>query len=203
MKLIPNDILAKAIPFNTYFEQVQTYAATNTTSGPDQTESLNEYTRLNASRMRRMKKSIVLSPAVIDQINRIPFRMNWIIITEAWCGDSAQIIPYLAKLAESSERVSLGFVYRNENPDFMHQHLTNGSASIPKLIAYHSETGVELFSWGPRPTEAQTIIISNKAKGNDAEPYDVINEKLHRWYLNDSNKSIANELIGILQTLTN
>ena len=46
----------------------------------------------------------------------------------------------------------------------MDQHLTNGSRAIPKLIVFDKNDN-ELFSWGPRPAEAQNLFARLKNAG--------------------------------------
>jgi hypothetical protein len=38
----------------------------------------------------------------------------------------------------------------------MDQYLTNGGRSIPKLVGFSAE-GEELFTWGPRPADLQSL----------------------------------------------
>ena len=57
-----------------------------------------------------------------------------LVLAEGWCGDAAQILPVINKIAEYSSLIDLKVVCRDENPELMDQFLTNGSKSIPKVI---------------------------------------------------------------------
>ena len=113
------------------------------------------------------------------------------VITEDWCGDSAQNLPYIASIAELNNNIDLRIVLRDENPDIMDHYLTNGiSRSIPILVAFN-EAGEELFIWGPRPEEAQEVIDELKSSGAEKKDY---MEKLHLWYARNRGKNIETKL---------
>jgi hypothetical protein len=78
----------------------------------------------------------------------------------------------------------------------MDNHLTNGSRSIPRLIA-HDVFGTELFTWGPRPVHAQSLLLSWKQRpqGRSWEDFE---KELHTWYAKDKTLSIQKEFTDIL-----
>lgn len=122
----------------------------------------------------------------------------WMLITEDWCGDSAQNIPYIFKLAECNNNISLRLIPRDENPDIMDMYLTDGkSRSIPKLVAF-DENGNELFQWGPRPEEAIKLVKDLKEQGFSKEEFE---KKLHLWYAKNKGKNLEEEFIEILKAL--
>jgi hypothetical protein len=53
------------------------------------------------------------------------------VLSEDWCGDAVNSVPYLARLAELAPNLDLRVLARDENPDLMDAHLTRGSRSIP------------------------------------------------------------------------
>ena len=117
------------------------------------------------------------------------------VITEDWCGDSAQNLPYIAALAKMNSNISLRILLRDENPDIIDQYLTKGiSRSIPILVAF-DEAGEELFRWGPRPKEAQELVEELKANGYIKKDYI---EKLHYWYAKNRGNNIEAELTKLL-----
>ncbi|MEM9997992.1 MAG: thioredoxin family protein, partial [Bacteroidota bacterium] len=50
--------------------------------------------------------------------------------------------------------------------DLIERYHTNGSHSIPKLVAFDGD-GTELFTWGPRPAEAQAQVRAILDSGVD------------------------------------
>ena len=119
------------------------------------------------------------------------------VLTEDWCGDSAQNLPYIAKIAECNSLIKLRILPRDQNLDLMDLYLTDQkSRSIPKLVAF-DEFGNELFQWGPRPYEAQKLVMELNALGLSKNEF---NEKLHLWYGRNKGKSIENEFVELLKS---
>lgn len=158
-----------------------------------------EYRKINLQRSSRLEKTFTLSRELINEINKIKAPQSWMIITETWCGDSAQSIPILAKAASLNDKINLRIVLRDENLNIMDSYLTNGSRSIPKLVAF-DENDNELFQWGPRPQQAQNLMLKMK---NDGVPKDEMNKQLHLWYAKDRGKEIEKELIELLKNIKN
>lgn len=158
-----------------------------------------EYRKINLQRSSRLEKTFTLSRELINEINKIKAPQSWMIITETWCGDSAQSIPILAKAASLNDKINLRIVLRDENLNIMDSYLTNGSRSIPKLVAF-DENDNELFQWGPRPQQAQNLMLKMK---NDGVPKDEMNKQLHLWYAKDRGKEIEKELIELLKNKKN
>jgi hypothetical protein len=161
--------------------------------------SLNEFTKLNLTRMKRIYKTLKVENSLQVCIKNITIPQTWYVITEAWCGDSAQSLPAIARLAELNGNVDLCIILRDYNPDIMQKFLTNGSASIPKLFAL-DQLGNELFTWGPRPLEAQTILLNWKANP-DGRTWVQFETELHSWYAKDKTQSLQNEFYEILKNL--
>jgi len=69
-------------------------------------------------------------------------------LTEGWWGDAAQILPAIARYSEFPPCINLKILLRDENEAVMNRHLTNGSKSIPKAIAFENATGQRAISLG-------------------------------------------------------
>ena len=153
--------------------------------------------KLNFARSTRVEKQFVPSDELIEAINKISKPQLWMVLTESWCGDSAQNLPVLTKIYELSENIELRILLRDSNLEIMDQYLTNGTRSIPKLVAFDEE-GNELFHWGARPAAAQQIIIELKEKGLQKNEWLI---ELHKWYANNRGKEIVKELLELLNNL--
>ena len=66
--------------------------------------------------------------------------------------------------------LELRVLRRDEYPEVMDRYLTNGSRSIPIVIALDEEFR-ELGHWGPRPRELQAWVMANRASIPKAELY--------------------------------
>jgi hypothetical protein len=162
--------------------------------------TLNEFTKLNLTRMKRIYKTMKVETRLQMLLKEMDKAQTWYVITEAWCGDSAQSLPAIAKLAELNSNIELRIILRDYNPDMMQKYLTNGSASIPKLFAVDAN-GIELFVWGPRPSEAQEILMNWKANP-DGKTWVQFEKEQHTWYAKDKTQSLQNEFYETLSTIT-
>lgn len=153
-----------------------------------------EYRKLNFQRSSRVEKTFLPAPETKDTFESISFGQTWFVITENWCGDSAQSLPVIAGLANLSEKIDLKIVLRDSNLEFMNLYLTNGNKSIPKLVVFDKQ-GSELFQWGPRPKVAQDLF--NKLKNEGMQKAE-INKELHLWYAKNRGKEVEKEIKKLL-----
>ncbi len=130
------------------------------TSGPDQSEEMVAYTKLNLARTVRNEKTVKLLPELRDTLAQAR-EMTWLLITEPWCGDSSQVMPVLGLMADAAPNIRMRVVLRDQHVELMDRYLTHGGRSVPKLIAIDPQ-GKELFTWGPRPQTAQDMVWANK-----------------------------------------
>lgn len=195
-RLIDKKYASKAIDYDAYKNLVAALLAENKVTGTVQSESLLAYTRLNMYRMHRVEKTFQVLPDVKAIIESISTPQTWLVLTEGWCGDAAQIVPALNAMAVLNKNIQLSFILRDENLELMDQYLTNGvSRSIPKLVVYDTNNNKELFNWGPRPAEIQKRFYEMKEKGL---PYDEIKEAVHFWYAKDRTYSTQKEISSLL-----
>lgn len=200
MENIKSEYWNRGISYDSYTKMISELVTNEATSGSDQSESLVAYTKLNYSRMKRLNKMLITDPDLINLIHAIPYSMKWLVITEAWCGDAAQNIPYIAKMAAACGNVDLRLVMRDENPMLMDKYLTNGSRSIPKLIVMNSDLEDKAI-WGPRPAEIQAIVSEYSRKPEPKIPYMEFAEEVHTWYTANKNNALRNELKAIFEKL--
>jgi hypothetical protein len=114
-------------------------------------------------------------------------------IVEDWCGDASNTVPVLARWTEEVPGVDLRLVHRDENPNLMNRYLTDGSRSIPIVIALDEEFN-ELGHWGPRPSELQQWVMANRATIPKAELY----PQVRRWYARDHGEATLKGVLGAM-----
>ncbi len=165
-------------------------------------EALNEldkehlgFTKLNQHRMNRVEKTYEPSAEMKRLVESITAPQIWMILSAVWCGDSAQNVPAIVKMASLNRLIEIKLLERDEHLDIMDQFLSNGSRSIPKLVAFDT-AGEILFEWGSRPAEAQKIVTELKGQGI---PKAVWEEKLHLFYAKNRSKALEAEMIEKLQ----
>ncbi len=192
-----SEIFNKAIDYPAYRNLIKSLLAENKTTGPNHSEAMINYTFMNDRRMDRWDKKIVVDPDLIEKVKELP-KMNWMVITEAWCGDAAQNIPFIAKLAKDNPNIDLRFIIRDENPDIMDDYLTNGARSIPILILMDQDFN-DLAVWGPRPEPVQKMVMESK-NNPDLDQSKFI-ESIHKWYAVDKNQTISQEFKLLIKTI--
>ena len=202
MKNINQAIVEKSMTYTEYRDLINTLFAEDKTTGPIQSPAMLNYTKMNIARMRRLDKTTRLSPETLEKLEKIDHPQTWLVITEAWCGDAAQIVPVMNKMAEVQPNITLRFILRDENLEVMDAFLTNGGRSIPKLIVTEGEDNEVMKSWGPRPNEVQEIVTLSKkelAAIEDAESRKIHTQaekyNVQKWYAKDKTKQIQEEIL--------
>lgn len=166
----------------------------------EQTQERTHYSELNESRMRRLDKTMHITDENGAKLKALTKRYIWLVLSESWCGDAAQILPILHKMElESKGKIEMKLVLRDENETLMNHFLTNKSKAIPKLIIIDKETGSVVGDWGPRPQEAVNMIEAYKAEFGSID--ETAKANLQLWYLHDKGVSTQNEIIQLLQNL--
>ena len=195
MEKITQDLIDSAYDYTSYRELLDELLSKNMTTGSNQSDSMLYYARLNDKRMRKWDKIGKLSPEIEAKVKEINSPMIWLVITEGWCGDAAQSLPFIGKMASLNPNINLKLILRDEHPDIIDQFLTNGGRSIPKLIALDEELNV-LGDWGPRPDSIQQEFLDNKVTQKKTSKE--FTEYMHLWYAKDRANTLQNEFLVIL-----
>lgn len=195
MYTIIESALNQSFNYAEYREYHKSLVKDRKTSGPNQSEAFIGFTKLNDARMRRWDKRYVPQND-LAYLNPTESEV-WLVIVETWCGDAAQIVPVINKLAEQLENVELRLVLRDEQPALMDEFLTNGARSVPKLIRLKRKNLEVLATWGARPKAAQPIVDAYKK--NDEITPEMFKETLAKWYVKDNGSSVEEDLALMLK----
>jgi hypothetical protein len=129
---------------------------------------------------------------LVDMARQCPGTWRLLALSEDWCGDAANTLPVIARFAQELGW-DLRVLERDENPDLMDAHLTDGrSRSIPVVIVYDEDFG-EVGWWGPRPADLQKWVLSDGQKLDSGERY----KHQRRWYARDRGRSAVAELLDV------
>jgi len=156
--------------------------------------ALVDYTKLNISRMKRLDKTTVLPEEVIERVKSIDKKIEWLVLSEGWCGDAAQNLPIINAVAKLNDKIDLKIVLRDQNSELMDQFLTNGGQAIPKLIQLENDNVTA--TWGPRPTIAANMVRDYKAKHGSLSSE--FKKDLQVWYNQDKAQNLLEDLMEIL-----
>ncbi|HXG84432.1 MAG TPA: thioredoxin family protein [Pyrinomonadaceae bacterium] len=191
--------IEKSMTFAEYLKLIDELLAEGKTTGEIQSEAMFGYGKLNRQRMKRLEKTVVLNDSLKEKARNVKAKWIWLILTEGWCGDAAQNIPIIEKIAAENSNIETRYVLRDENLELMDEHLTNGGRAIPKLICLNAETLEEIGVWGSRPAAADEYLFEMKARGLEKPQ---MMENMQRWYMADDNQSIQNEFETLLEKWT-
>ena len=199
MKKIIEKSLKTAISYSGYRSLVKNLLIKGKSTGTEQSEDLTNYSMLNDRRMKRLDKTIKISEETIQEFQKVKQPQTWLVLTEGWCGDAAQNLPILDKIASDTANIDLKIVLRDENLDLMDLFLTNGGRSIPKLIVLDKDNNVLDF-WGPRPTIATKMVADYKEKNGALDPQ--FKQDLQVWYNKDKGKSVQEDFVNLVAKLS-
>ena len=183
----------KQYTYEAYRAMINELLKEDKTTGENHSEAMLGHTTMNVARMNRLDKRAEIKEDLAEKVKALP-PQTWLVISEAWCGDAAQNLPWINKLAELNENVQLTVILRDENLDIMDQFLTNGGRSLPKLIGL-SENNEVLFDWGPRPQLMQETYSKMKAEGLE---YEDISKTIHTMYSKDKGAAFQEEFLALL-----
>ncbi|PZV78602.1 thioredoxin-like protein [Algoriphagus aquaeductus] len=196
---ITRDLINHAMTYQAYRELIDKLLAENKTTGQNHSEAYLDYTRMNVQRMNRWDKTAKVSETMREVVEAITEDQIWLVITEAWCGDAAQNIPYIIKLAELNPHIQVRLILRDEHPEVMDEYLTQGTRSIPKVIGMTADLTCELFTWGPRPPSAHEQVMEYK-RDSKGLSYKEFSGTLHLWYARNKNQELESELLPLIQS---
>ncbi len=197
MKAIYQKAHTNSLAYNDYLTLIDEKIAQKASTGHEQNQMLTDFTKLNRARMKRLDKTQQILPELEIITKQITDKQVWLVLTESWCGDAAQNVPVLQKLAEMNPLIDLRLVLRDDNYELMQKYLTNGGKSIPKLIAVSADLEKELFTWGPRPAAAQVEV--KRLLDENGGFNEKVKEGIQIWYNHDKGISMQHELMELLK----
>jgi len=99
--IITRDLIANAMNYESYRTLVRNRIENNQSTGNDHSEMMVGFTTMNERRMKRLDRTVKLLPEAISKLEEISTPKIWLVLTEGWCGDAAQTVPIMVKMANS------------------------------------------------------------------------------------------------------
>ena len=157
---------------------------------------------LDAARSRRDEwlertKAATVDDEAVTRVQRLGTRRRLLVVAEDWCGDSANTLPYLARLVELAPDVlDMRIVDSSAGRPVMEAHKTpDGRAATPTIVVL-DEAGTFLAAWVERPSVLQKWYLE---KENELSRSDLLDQK-YKWYKEDRGKSTIREIVELLVT---
>jgi len=196
MESIIQSSVANSITYENYRNTIDNLLKEGKSTGHEQSEALTHYSELNVTRMNRLDKTMTVAAEFAEQLKELKGDYFWLVISEGWCGDAAQLVPIFHKMAELSPNIEMKIALRDDNDALMNLFLTNGARSIPKLIILDKNTLEVLGDFGPRPQEAKQLILDYKAEHGVVD--ETAKTNLQLWYLHDKGLSTQQEIMAVM-----
>jgi hypothetical protein len=195
--VIDRGVIENAYTYQEYRDMIDARMEEGKTTGDNHSEAMLHYTKMNVHRMQRQDKRAKLTDDVKTALDGVERKLIWLVLTEAWCGDAAQSLSAIQKMADYSDNIQARYILRDDNLDIMDEFLTNGkSRSIPKLICLDAQSLDVLGTWGPRPANAQKLY--DEWRSVEGVAYQEVAKKLHKWYAKDGTRSMQSEFAEII-----
>ena len=181
--LITPGLIASALTYEQYIQLAAARFAQGLSTTDDahyNTPEILGYVKLNLHRMSRLNKQVSIIPELRAALAQVAEPWTWLVLTESWCGDAAQIVPVLDRIAKESSTITL--------------------RSIPKLICLRTNDGddpalEELGTWGPRPAGLQALM--NDWRTEKLSLAEAV-ERAQRWYNDDRTQAVQRELLTLV-----
>ncbi len=168
-------------------------------TGNEQSDVLLNYSKLSEKRMKRLDKTLDISENSKQIISTINKELIFLVLMESWCGDGAQTLPVINKIATLSNKIAFKIVLRDANEALMNQFLTNGSKAIPKLLILEKQTLEVLKIWGPRPNKATRMVKEYKKKNGSLDAN--FKKNLQIWYNQDKGNATQKDIVTLLSSI--
>ena len=116
-------------------------------------------------------------------------------IAEDWCGDSANTIPYLARLVERVDGLEMRVVNSTVGRAVMEAHRTpDGRAATPTVILLDGEWN-EVGCFVERPTPLMAWYLENR----ENKTSDELHEYIFDWYTANAGAATVEDLLTLLE----
>jgi hypothetical protein len=151
--------------------------------------------RQNQELWRSLVARATVPPDLVARASAVGEPRHLLVLVEDWCGDAFNTVPFVAALAAAVPGLDMRVLARDENPDLMDSHLTNGSRSIPVVMVL-DEQFEELGWWGPRPAELQRWVLGEEGQ---SLPKEERYKAIRTWYARDRGRTTLEEVVGLIE----
>jgi hypothetical protein len=133
--------------------------------------------------------------AMVERVRAAGGSWRFLAVAEDWCGDSANTVPYLARLVEQVPAVELRIVNSAAGKWVMSRHQTpDGRAATPTIVLLDPD-GNERGCFIERPAALRAWVAEHKPKLSD----DDFQAGKMAWYREDRGRATVAELVEILE----
>ncbi len=133
--------------------------------------------------------------AIVAKLEAIPGKWRLLVVAEDWCGDSANTIPYVAKLVDLADNLDLRIIRSDDGKEIMETHRTpDGRAATPTVILLN-ERFEEAGCFVERPSGLQEWFLEHEAKLDEDDLYD----QKYAWYAEDAGRATVDQIVAMVE----
>ncbi len=133
--------------------------------------------------------------ALRTRVTALPGSWRLLVVAEDWCGDSANTIPYVAKLVDVVGNLDMRIINSTVGSAIMESHRTpDGRAATPTVILL-TEDFEEAGCFVERPRHLQNWWLSNEDKLSQK---DLLDQK-YAWYAEDRGQETLEEIVAMIE----
>lgn len=145
---------------------------------------------------RENYRSAAVDPAAIERVRALPGKRRLVAVAEDWCADSANTIPYVAKLVDAvPERLSLHIVNSEAGKALMEAHRTPDGRPATPTVAVLDVAGRLVGVWVERPSALQAWYLEQQEKIAHGE----LTRRKMDWYREDAGESTISEIVALME----
>lgn len=155
-----------------------------------------EQARARREEWRQHYNDATVTPDLVTRMRALPERRLLLAVAEDWCADSANSVPYVARLVDGApERLSLRIVGATTGAPAMEANRTpDGRTATPTIVVLR-EDGRFIGALVERPSTVQAWFLEQQ-KSVMQQP---LHEQLMKWYSEDAGRTTAAEIAAILE----
>lgn len=135
------------------------------------------------------------APEQVARALAVPGRWRFLVVTVDSCGDSANTIPYLARLVELLPQVEMRIISPTVGAGVQAAHPTEDGRSATPTVILLDEAGVERGCWVERPYALRKALADHAAGVTTGNRMDL----LAAWRAADAGRSTVSDLVDLLE----
>lgn len=133
--------------------------------------------------------------ALLARVAAVPGAWRLLVVAEDWCGDSANTIPYVAKLVDRASNLEMRIIRSKAGRKIMETHRTpDGRAATPTVLLLDAAFD-EVGCWIERPFELQEWFLASRPTLEE----DTLLEQKYAWYDEDQGQQTLEEIVRIIE----
>jgi hypothetical protein len=133
---------------------------------------------------------------IVGEAREIPGAWRLLVVAEDWCGDSANTVPHVARLADQVENLEVRVVRSGPGRGIMATHLTpDGRTATPTMVLLDEE-GDEVGCLVEQPPELQEWWLGEAVNIVDEQERF---EQKYAWYAEDAGASTQAAVVELMR----